>query len=60
MFGKRKVINFDESTIAATTSRVFSWHDKSASRRRNYRRSISGLSLMLAVSEDGLMFYNFI
>jgi hypothetical protein len=59
MFGKRKVINFDESTIAATTSRVFSWHDKSASRGRN-RRSISGLSLMLAVSEDGLMFYNFI
>jgi hypothetical protein len=60
MFNKKKIFNFDESAITATTSRCYSRQDPNAMRGRNFRRELSGFSLMLAISEDGLVLHNFI
>ena len=56
----RKIINFDETTIKSTNQRAYSYAMRGSSNSRCYSRDIPGLSLLLAVSQDGLRIFRFI
>ena len=50
-------INFDESVVDGTCSQTYSWERRGNVPGRVIKRTISGLSLLLAVSSDGLVFF---
>ena len=56
----RKIINFDETIIRSTSQRAYSYAARGGSNSRCYSRDITGLSLLLAVSQDGLKIFRFI
>jgi hypothetical protein len=57
-FGKT-IINFDESIISGTCSKSYSWERKGRTQSRVLKRSTSGISILLAVSSDGIRFFQF-
>ena len=51
------LINFDESIIGGTTSQSFSWERRGNVPGRVIKRTLSGVSIMLAISSDGIKFF---
>lgn len=61
MIERRKgIFNFDESVINSNTLKNMSWMEKSESKGRFYKRTYSGLSLLLSVSSDGEIISRFL
>lgn len=58
-FGKF-IINFDDSVISGTCSKSYSWERKGRTQSRVIKRSITGISILLAVSSDGIKYFQFI
>ena len=54
------LLNFDVTTITASMSRNRSWKKKGGATDRCYKKEYNGLSLLLAVSNDGCLFYMFL
>ena len=57
---KKIMINFDESIVDGTTSQRKRWTPKGIYTGRHYKSTVSGLSIMLAVSSIGDVFFFFL
>jgi hypothetical protein len=55
----KEIINFDESIISGTCNHTCSWEKKGNIPGRAIKRSLSGVALLLAVSSDGVVFFQF-
>ena len=53
------LINFDESVLTGTTGRCYSWAGKECKAGRNFKTDVSGLSIMLAITSSGDIFFEF-
>ena len=60
MMAGKKLINFDETCITSTYQNAYSYAYRAESNSRAFSRHVHGLSLLLAVSEDGLRLFEFI
>lgn len=54
------ILNFDETIIKMTTAKHFSWCKRGQSNQRIFGKPISGLSLLVAVSSEGDIFYKYL
>ena len=54
------LINFDESVINSTTSQSYSWVSKAHNVGRAFKKTVSGMSILLAVTSDGEIFFQFL
>ena len=56
----KTLINFDESVINATTSQCYSWVNKAHNIGRAYKKVVSGMSILLAVTSSGEIYFQFL
>jgi hypothetical protein len=54
------IIKYDESIIGCTTSLSYSWEKRGSVPGRVIKRTVSGVSILLAVSTDGIRFFQFL
>ncbi len=57
---KKIIINFDESAIQQTNNRKFSWDVRGKTSQRNVGKPLVGLSILLAVTSDCKLFFQFL
>lgn len=51
------IINYDESIMGGTTSWSYSWERRKDVPGRVIKRKMSGISILLSVSSDGIRFF---
>jgi hypothetical protein len=54
------IINFDESMIGGTSSQSRSWERRESLPGRAIKRTLDGVAILLAVSSDGIKFFQFL
>ncbi len=57
---KKRIINFDESMVDSSTSRMRSWSAKLTCSARWYKILSQKVSILLAVSSDGIIIFQFL
>ena len=56
----KKIINMDETCITSTFKNAYSYGCRGEGNSRTFNKSVQGLSLLLAISQDGLRVFQFI
>ena len=51
------IINYDESLISGTCSKAYSWERRKNTPGRVIKRTLTGISILLSVSSDGIKFF---